>query len=538
MSLIYSYNDLQALAARGQCCAADLAYKALKTELYNLPDTKCMWDKYKFVKRAVFILKNYIPNGTLIEEGYVSDALIDLATITTGSISGAIVVDGQVIGIVPEGTYATTEDAIAAVVLAVNTHVPTTGFTATNNFDYTITISAPPGSGNALNNSVVTVVINPLYAIETLIDQRNPYVVRHSVYIDDPAHPMYGTLFVICTNGPVGAEGKILVIRDGVIVTEVLDTFSVRHFTIAFNAALNKLYLPDSSPPNLLRYRDLTAPLFPSTPTAPPIYTFLVQSSQYSPIDDVVYSTSPSNNVYRVDSTAPQGTYLTPLAAGTGTTFLEIDRTSGATSGHVWLTTGTSVIIMDPSVNPAGAVLTTIAGVNPQRLFFYDGNGVDANARMYITNGVTNTIDIYNLDGTPDTIGWFTTSGVPSDVTYNPTYNHFFVATSTLIQVVRPAGTLKQDIVFPAGQIHNDPKNNKIYAIRDAVSGANAIAVIHYTNDGSQEFEETLTNGIPNTYQEEGDQCLSEEEIMNIIEQYNRFCCNNCFNNTDITRDI
>ena len=64
MGLDYSKEELEAIAVRLQCCAADAAHTAMGADMYLDEDKKtCEWNKYKYLKRVSGILREYIPGG-------------------------------------------------------------------------------------------------------------------------------------------------------------------------------------------------------------------------------------------------------------------------------------------------------------------------------------------------------------------------------------------------------------------------------------------------------------------------------------------
>lgn len=64
MALDYTKEELEAIALRLQCCAADAAHTAMGADMYLDEDKKtCEWNKYKYLKRVSGILREYIPGG-------------------------------------------------------------------------------------------------------------------------------------------------------------------------------------------------------------------------------------------------------------------------------------------------------------------------------------------------------------------------------------------------------------------------------------------------------------------------------------------
>ena len=94
MALLYSKSELEAIAQRLQCCAAEAANEALTGEVFMDHAKKtCGWNKFKFLKKASKILSEYVPGGVnVFTEPFAVENTID-----PGLSSGFILKDAAVV---------------------------------------------------------------------------------------------------------------------------------------------------------------------------------------------------------------------------------------------------------------------------------------------------------------------------------------------------------------------------------------------------------------------------------------------------------
>jgi hypothetical protein len=95
MALLYSKSELEAIAQRLQCCAADAAGEALAGEVFlDHAKKTCGWNKFKFLKRAVKILSEYVPGGTVTSVApFAIENTIDPTLDGTYSLKDAAIVE-------------------------------------------------------------------------------------------------------------------------------------------------------------------------------------------------------------------------------------------------------------------------------------------------------------------------------------------------------------------------------------------------------------------------------------------------------------
>jgi hypothetical protein len=144
----------------------------------------------------------------------------------------------------------------------------------------------------------------------------------------------------------------------------------------------------------------------------------------------------------------------------------------------------------------------------------------------------------YNLDGTVSADPFYTDGTAVSSVMYSVVNQLIFINTSVGLKVVRKDGSQRQDMgPFFMHQILEDTSNGSIIGIGNPGSGT----LIHYiepSNSGTQEFDGALENGVPPTYSDDSDNCLTSDQIVSLIETVQIDCCDCCQSSADITRDI
>lgn len=135
------------------------------------------------------ILRSYVPNGTPITEGYVASATLDMSSFSAfGSLIGNVVINGVVIGVIPDGTYADIDAVIDAFATVIDANP--IGYDATNNGNGTITVESP-NQGSQANGFVITIQINPTFVRLSQIDYDNRDW-RQPIHVNDTTSALYG----------------------------------------------------------------------------------------------------------------------------------------------------------------------------------------------------------------------------------------------------------------------------------------------------------------------------------------------------------
>ena len=135
------------------------------------------------------VLRGYVENGTVLEEGFVASATLDLSSFSAfGDLVGNVVIDGVVVGTIPDDTYADIDALLDAYVTAIEANP--IGYTAVNNGDGTITVSAP-NQGSQANGFVITIQINPTFIRLSQIDYDNREW-RQPIHINDQSSALFG----------------------------------------------------------------------------------------------------------------------------------------------------------------------------------------------------------------------------------------------------------------------------------------------------------------------------------------------------------
>ena len=121
MSLLYTQAEIEAISANLGCCAADIANKALTSEIFGEKDAVCFRAKSIFLNKVSCILSNYTVPGTPLTPGFVSTAILDFSSDTTtynDSLVANIVINGKIIATMPITLLTSTNDLIDKLVIA------------------------------------------------------------------------------------------------------------------------------------------------------------------------------------------------------------------------------------------------------------------------------------------------------------------------------------------------------------------------------------------------------------------------------------
>lgn len=553
MSLIYTKLDLTNLAAKIQCCAVDYSSKSLKAEKYNFSDKQCYLNKLLYLNRVTCIINSYIPPGTLLEEGYTSSAQLDFTTFTNyGVIIGNVIVNGVTVGSIPEKNYPDMQSLIDAVVLAVNSS--SYGYTAVDNADGTVTLNSP-GPGYESNGFIVTVEINPTFILEKVIDDLGSgKTYNQLIHINNPSSFFNGYTIIAQTDnfGP-GLIGSIVAFKNipntSADYTVTFLTPTIRGIALSYDPDNDRLlvmglggyYRIGVILPGFI-YNSTNDILIPITP---PTYTLGSTRAYYNSFNNTTYFVMSTNgsayqyrSLFKLDQNNAQS--FVTVQAG----FIAVDLRVNPVNGDVWVmgSLGGGASVKNVQIlDTSDTVTTVIAPVNyqPTAIEYYPGDGSVGSERMFIAfqplaPATDYRIASYFLDGTLDNANFHTSLGPIQNISYSALWNNLFVTQSTNVEMIRLDGTLKQyfnNQVFSASGFVDHSEFNYTVCAGTAFSSPlskGEFGFFTLTNDGEDLIDGALEGGTPNIYSTDADNCLSEDEIKNVIEVANSLCCNCC----------
>lgn len=529
--MIYTLTDLQNLGLRLKCCAADMALQALKAEKYQQEDLQCKLNKLYYLNKAVCIISDYVPPGTLLEAGIVADSTIDLSGFSSfGNIVGDIRVEGEIIAIIPEDAYPDLDSLITAIVGSINVNPD---YSAIDNGDGTITISAI-GLGTTANGFEILIQLNPLFQKETelLLTNRGQAGARQSLYVNNPNSPLHRNILSgTRSNTPTFF---VEVIKNKVVDTEIIVPSNVGTYALGYDDAQDKFYTTafqggGAGGFNINEYSSLLV----NTQTINVTGTSATGAgwATYNPTNDCMYYTTASTN--KVLKRAVDGT-ITQITGIANPIRLIFDPINS----NIWAIGTNNLYIINGTTNG----VTTIATVGeiPTDITYYKGDGTAGSQRMFVTFSTPGIVRSYELDGSVDVSTFYNGLSGNTSILYSTVYNVLFVGGSAATHIVRLDGSLKNILAEGVSyQFLEDPFDKYIIGI-DVVTSSTPVTRYKYFNlatDGEDQFTASFENATPDVLQTAEDNCLTEEQIEQIIEIAKGICCDCCQTDLELTQD-
>ncbi len=530
--MIYTQTDLQNLGLRLKCCAADLATQALKAEKYQHDDLQCKLNKLYYLNKAVCIISDYVPPGTLLEAGIVADSTIDLSGFSSfGNIVGDIRVEGEVIGVIPEDSYPDLDSLITAIVESINAN---SDYSAVDNGDGTITISAI-GLGTTANGFEILIQLNPLFQKETelLLTNRGQAGARQSLHIYNPDSPLHN--FILSATRSNTPTFFIEVIDSNKTVdTEIIVPNTVGAYALGYDDVQDKFYTTafqggGAGGFNINEYSNTLA----NTQVINVTGTSTSGSgwaTYHSGNGCMYFATAAGNKVLK---RAVDGT-ITQISGITNPTRMIYDPVNDT----IWAIGTNALYIINGTTNAVTTISTP--GEIPTDITYYPGDGTSNTERMFVTFSTPGIVRSYELDGTVDVSTFY--NGLSGNITiiYSLLYNVLFVAGTTVTHVIRLDGSLKNIISEGVSfQFIEDLIERYIIGI-DVVISSTPVTRYKYFNlatDGEDQFTASFENATPDVLQTAEDNCLTEDQIEQIIEIAKGICCDCCQTDLELTQD-
>jgi len=468
---------------------------------------------------AVFkmsVLRGYVENGTVITEGFVASATLDLSSFSGfGDLVGNVVIDGVVVGTIPDDTYADIDALIDAYVTAIEANP--IGYQAVNNGDGTITVSAP-NQGSQANGFVITIQINPTFVRLSQIDYDNREW-RQPIHINDQSSALFGHTIIAAR-----ASGGV----NPFYLEDIFDHAIVQTVDVDFNAgAAGLVHRPDDD--------TIFVGAFQGSGRLRQFVNTFASSQQitlsgvnginwavYNTFNNCLYFAAPSanNKVVKVDPTGVQ----TLISSITGVIKLAVDDSTGT----VWAVGTNSLWRINPTTNVATAI-PTVGEVPVSISYCNAGSG-----SMFVAFTTPSVVRRYNLDGTVLTSTFYSLASL-SAVIYSSVFNVVFAGTSSITHVIKMDGTLKNTIADGSENYVEDIARSEVIGFRD--SGLGNIGYVNFFGlgtDGTDVFDGALEDGVDPVLMEQEDQCLTEDEINTAYQEMNKICLT-CHTLSDIT---
>jgi hypothetical protein len=526
-----------------ECC---LLEKVADTAAYSnegrlTPDKLYKTSLFYYQVRAI---RNYIPNGTLLTEGFISSASLDFSGFTSfGLLLGNIIVDGVAIAILPEATYADLSALVTGVVTAIN--ASGSGYTADDAGDPTLGVVNlyAPGPGTEANGFIVTVVINPYYQLaDTLI--LDLAECHQMISVNDPASAFYGKTFVTVIKPPTAIlrEYYVYVVENDIVTNQIHIVNGPGQFTgigawsLVHDSVNDRIYVAGYVPRGKYSYIDtsLNLVLVPGTANPPIDFTNEVNiflgatNSIYNPVNDCKYFicySCVSYNIRKLDSSDTQ----TTIGVGVATTPQNLAVDPG--SGNLWVQTPTAVHIF----NTSNALVLTVT--NPGETATDITYCADTN-RMLVGFKIPGIIKSFLMNGTIDNALWynFGASTGQCNVFYSSIFNVVFTSNGTDTAVLSTAGVLKNNILGePSTVFCESVVDKKVISNFLTSNGSETITTLRFFNlgnTGTDQIDGAMEGGTPDVFMNESLQCVAESDIIALEGYLKRECgCEDCGNN-------
>jgi len=510
------------LKASLNCCSANAAYNLdLRSQQGILTGSYVFTALVESYQNDM--IQTYVPNGTVLIPGFIAYATIDLndpAPPTLPDVAAVIIVDGQVIGIVPEGVYVTVEDLAIAIADAINTG-PTL-YTCIDNGDGTVTIVSP-GPGTLVNGFVVSIEINPALALDTSVNVGS-VALRQMIHIDDVGSGLNEHTLVAALRG-----GKQW-------VDDIYNKVLIGSYQVFPNPDPTSVLVGSGA--DALVYRESNDTVVTVASLGQNAWVLDTNLSQVSTIPNVKYATFAIHNdfndcLYFSDTTNGKIKKVDTGNNITDITLTAINPTPKSVlmafdpiDGYVWVLSAagaTPIHRIHPTTNAVDDIAAPVITDVPKCITYYPGDGTALSQRMLISFSNADVAS-YNMDGTLDNASFYAAQS--SAILYSVTYNLFFVQTGTDLLVTRMDGSLKQTL---SGVTNN-------YLLEDTTLGyiigndsTSAINFYTMVNDGFERYLGVLGDGTPDVVQTEADQCVSEALMNSLAQSLKAECgCDDC----------
>lgn len=516
-----------------QCCVLNMADDVMRDSKRGCLTRKCLQDAFIRDYQANLI-RTYIPVGTIITEGFTSEATLDLNSFSAfGVLIGFVEVAGNIIAVLPETTYADLDALITALVLAINTGP--SPYSAADNGDGTITIFAP-GPGAQANGFAITIQINPTFieTAEPIIPEESEdgFFLSNMITVNDTTSAFYGYTFI---SGSIDATGASVVkVYFNHVLAYNIPITGVRSMgALAYDSVKQRIYTAGGNGTLIFGYIDNTFS-----------WTNLGHLGSgglsayygvFNPSDGAKYFTANAIGIFKLD-TLDVISQFPGLDTSLGTTTRPVVDPA---NGRIWCVSNTDIRIY----STAGALITTIntGGNEAEWIEYYPGDGTPNSDRVFaLFRAPLNLIRSYNMDGTVDQATFYsTTVGTFGYVHYSAIYNVIFLFADVTnhVYVLTIAGVLKQDIgAHNAGAQPQFTDNNQT---GEVIGGHVNQVILPYDlselyyyrlgNDGEEEFDDALEGGTDDVIQTAEDNCLSETDVNNAVQYLLRDCgCGGC----------
>jgi hypothetical protein len=515
-------SDLQRL----ECCAADLGYQLALNELHGKSNCECCWAKLDFVLSTIDAINNYVSpterDQVTTIPGFVAKSTLPFADFDDfGVLTSVIIVDGQVVGVLPLDNYADINELLDAMVLVI------TGFNASHETDSTDLVIETINPDEDANGLIVEIVINPEFQL-TSTTEKTDRSLRQGIQINDPNSALYGKT-IIATRSATAYYLELFengLPSDTVLVNPAVGAYSLVHNPVT-DTLLTGAYLGNGNVSVFSNTLADTASVNISGITG-------TGWAVYNNSNGCLYFASDSiNRIAKIDSDGNQ-TLITGL--------IDVFRIAVDGNGDIWSIGIAANSLYKISGTDDSVTQIVVTGEVATDLCYYPGDGTAGTERMLITFSTPGVLRTYNLDGTVDNATLYSLS-VVSAVIYSSIFNVIFVANATTTRIIDLSGNLIKSIAEGVYQFLEDIEYKKVIGLF-TVSGSPAKGTVKYFNlgnDGEFSIDDALEDSVPEQIIETKDPnpyfCQTYDELETMKARAFSLCTGCCSDDQSSVND-
>lgn len=519
------YEPLSELQ-RLECCAGDLGYQLALNELHGKSNCECCWAKLDFVLSAIDAINNYVSpterDTVTTIPGFVAKSTLPFADFDDfGVLTSVIIIDGQVVGVLPLANYADINALLDAMVAVI------TGYNASHETDSTDLVVETINPDEDANGLIVEIVINPEFQLASTVE-KNDRSLRQAIQINDSSSALYGkTIVAARSSSPYYLE----IFENGSSSDTILINPAVGAYSLVHNPANDTILTGAYTGSGNVSVFSNTLADIASINISGILGTGW---AVYNNSNGCIYFASDtSNRIAKIDADGNQ----TLISGLTDVFKLCVDG-----NGDVWSIGIAADSLYKISGTDDSVTQITATGEVATDMCYYPGDGTAGTERMLITFSTPGVLRTYNLDGTVDNATLYSLS-VVSAVIYSSIFNVIFVANSTSTRIIDLSGNLIKSIAEGVTQFLEDLEYKKIIGLF-TISGVPAKGILKYFNlgnDGEFSIDDALEDSVPEQIIETKDpnpySCLTYDELEAMKARALSLCTGCCSDDQSSVND-
>lgn len=494
---------------------------------------------------------SYQQLGRELTPGFVSSAVLDLSDFA-GSLPavlyGNIFVNGVLIAVLPQDSYADIDALIAALVVAINT--ASTVYNATDLGSGAIMVeTTDPGS--EANGFIVSVVINPTIIGTNSLEPL--WNINKAIYIDDPTSQFYGCVAYACNIGTTPLLlAAVRFFKNGVEIPQspvyfpnngTLIPGTITSYVLCHDEQNDRIYITGYALRTKFSWIDnsfnvgLTTPPYSAANPAPGVGSLSPGTGTapvdiiYNPIDGCKYISAqglvPGNTVtiYKLTASDVVSTVANAFVA-TG----EVHMAVNPVNGDMWLCGATNIYVFDIT----GATIATMAAGGKPQGITYDPVGLRMYVSVYVAGSGNSFVMKLNMNGTIDDATFYTGTTTTLDncnVFYSSVFNMLFINTDVgaglTADIVDMSGNLNVNLPYsdkPVSLFYTEDTGNNTVIATSYFPGVGDLqeSIITYftpTDEGDETFDGAMEGGTAPTYSTGEENCIDPTQYNDLTQK-------------------